>query len=68
MGKGRETLSDAEHHAQIFLILNINCIYVYTFFCKVKNIIVSCWVSTTGRGYDPSTARRSWLLQALGRF
>jgi hypothetical protein len=24
--------------------------------------------STTGRGYSPSTARRSWLLQALGRF
>ena len=24
--------------------------------------------STMGRGYNPSTARRSWLLQALGRF
>jgi len=24
--------------------------------------------STTGRGYNPSTTRRSWLLQALGRF
>ena len=24
--------------------------------------------STTGRGYSPSTARRSWLLEALGRF
>jgi hypothetical protein len=24
--------------------------------------------STTGRGYSPSTAWRSWLLQALGRF
>jgi hypothetical protein len=24
--------------------------------------------STTGRDYSPSTARRSWLLQALGRF
>jgi hypothetical protein len=24
--------------------------------------------STTGRGYSPSTARRPWLLQALGRF
>ena len=24
--------------------------------------------STTGRGYNPSTARRSLLLQALGRF
>jgi hypothetical protein len=36
------------------------CIYV---FCKIKkNITVS------GRGYSPSTARRSWLLQALGRF
>jgi hypothetical protein len=22
----------------------------------------------SGRGYNPSTARRSWLLQALGRF
>jgi hypothetical protein len=24
--------------------------------------------STTGRGYSPSTTRRSWLLQALGHF
>jgi hypothetical protein len=24
--------------------------------------------STTGRVYSPSTAQRSWLLQALGRF
>jgi hypothetical protein len=24
--------------------------------------------STTGRGYSPSTARRSWLLQTLGPF
>jgi hypothetical protein len=24
--------------------------------------------STTGRGYSPSTARHSWLLQALCRF
>jgi hypothetical protein len=24
--------------------------------------------STTGQGYSPSTARRSWPLQALGRF
>jgi hypothetical protein len=24
--------------------------------------------NTTGRGYNPSTTRRSWLLQALGRF
>jgi hypothetical protein len=24
--------------------------------------------STTGRGYSPSTTRRSWLLQALDRF
>jgi hypothetical protein len=29
---------------------------------------VSGRASTTGRGYYPSTARRSWLLQALGRF
>jgi hypothetical protein len=29
---------------------------------------VSDRVSTTGRGYSPSTARRSWLLQELGRF
>jgi hypothetical protein len=29
---------------------------------------VSGRASTTGRGYSPSTARRSWLLQALGRF
>jgi hypothetical protein len=29
---------------------------------------VSDRASTTGRGYNPSTARRSWLLQALGRF
>jgi hypothetical protein len=38
MEEGRETLGEAvkpvEHHAQIFLILNINCIYVYTFFVK----------------------------------
>jgi hypothetical protein len=25
-------------------------------------------VSTTSRGYNPSTTRRSWLLEALGRF
>jgi hypothetical protein len=47
--------------------MNINCIYVYTFI-KIKNIIVSGWASTTGRGYSPNKARRSWLLQALGRF
>jgi hypothetical protein len=29
---------------------------------------VSGRASTTGRGYNPSTARRSWLLQVLGRF
>jgi hypothetical protein len=29
---------------------------------------VSDRASTTSRGYSPSTARRSWLLQALGRF
>jgi hypothetical protein len=29
---------------------------------------VSGRASTTGRGYSLSTARRSWLLQALGRF
>jgi hypothetical protein len=29
---------------------------------------VSVRASTTGRGYNPSTSRRSWLLQALGRF
>jgi hypothetical protein len=29
---------------------------------------VSGRASTTGRGYNPSTARRYWLLQALGRF
>jgi hypothetical protein len=29
---------------------------------------MSGWTSTTGRGYNPSTARRSWLLQALCRF
>jgi hypothetical protein len=38
MEEGRETLSEVvlpiEHHAQMFLILNINCIYVYTFFVK----------------------------------
>jgi hypothetical protein len=49
-------------------MLNINCIYVYTFFCKIKKIIVSGRANTTGRGYSPSTARRSLLLQALGRF
>jgi hypothetical protein len=38
------------------------------FFCKIKNIIVSGRASTTGRDYIPSTARRSWLLQVLGRF
>ena len=30
--------------------------------------MVSDRASTMGRGYSPSTARRSWLLQALGRF
>jgi hypothetical protein len=29
---------------------------------------VSGWTSTIGRGYNPSTLRRSLLLQALGRF
>jgi hypothetical protein len=29
---------------------------------------VSGQASTTGRGYSPSTARRSWLLQVLGCF
>jgi hypothetical protein len=29
---------------------------------------VSGRASTTSRSYSPSTARRSWLLQALGRF
>jgi hypothetical protein len=29
---------------------------------------VSGRTSTTGRGYNPSTARRSCLLQVLGRF
>jgi hypothetical protein len=29
---------------------------------------MSGWTSTTGRGYSPSTARRSWLLQTLDRF
>jgi hypothetical protein len=29
---------------------------------------VSGRTSTTARGYSPSTARRSWLLQALYRF
>jgi hypothetical protein len=29
---------------------------------------VSGRASTTGRGYNPSMTRRSWLLQALGRF
>jgi hypothetical protein len=29
---------------------------------------VSGRASTTGRGYSPSKTRRSWLLQALGRF
>jgi hypothetical protein len=43
----------------VFLILNINCTYVYTFFCKIKNIIVSGWARTTGRGYNPSTALTS---------
>jgi hypothetical protein len=57
-----------EHHAQMFLILNINYIYVYTFFCKIKNIIVSGRTSTTDRVYSPSTTRCSWLLQALGHF
>jgi hypothetical protein len=41
---------------------------MYIRFCKIKNIIVSGRTSTTGRGYSPSTARRSWLLQTLGPF
>jgi hypothetical protein len=72
MKEGREILGKAvkpvEHHAQIFLILNINYIYMYIRFCKIKNIIVTDRTSTTGQGYSPSTARRSWPLQALGRF
>jgi hypothetical protein len=37
-------------------------------FLNKKNIIVSGQASTTGRGYNLSTTRRSWLLQALGCF
>ena len=37
-------------------------------FCKIKNIIVSGRASTMARGYNPSTGRRYWFLQALGRF
>jgi hypothetical protein len=29
---------------------------------------MSVLASTMGRDYNPSTTRRSWLLQALGRF
>jgi hypothetical protein len=29
---------------------------------------VSSQANTMGRGYSPSTTRRSWLLQVLGRF
>jgi hypothetical protein len=40
MEEGRETLGEAikpiEHYAQVFLIFNINCTYVYMFFCKIK--------------------------------
>jgi hypothetical protein len=25
-----------EHHAQVFIILNINCTYLYMIFCKIK--------------------------------
>jgi hypothetical protein len=32
---------------------------MYILFCKIKNIIVSGRISTTGRGYGPSTTRRS---------
>jgi hypothetical protein len=41
-----------------------------SFFCKIKkyNRVGPGRASTTDRGYNPSTARRSWLLQALGRF
>jgi hypothetical protein len=48
--------------------MNYIYIYVYTFFCKIKNINVSGRASTMARGYNPSTGRRYWLLQALGRF
>jgi hypothetical protein len=42
---------------------------MYIHFYKIKKyIIVSGRASTTGRGYNPSTTRRSCLLQALGRF
>jgi hypothetical protein len=41
---------------------------MYIFFCKIKNIIVSGRTNTTGRGYNPITARHSWLLQELCRF
>jgi hypothetical protein len=56
--------------------LNINCTYVYNIFCKIKNIIVLCQASTTGRGYGPRMARRScwagpgtikWVVPRAGR-
>jgi hypothetical protein len=28
-------------------------------FCKIKNMIMMVWASTTGRGYGPSTTRCS---------
>jgi hypothetical protein len=63
MEEGRETLSEdiypIEHHGPLFLILNINYTYVYTSFVKEKNIIVPGRISTTGRGYGPSTTRQS---------
>jgi hypothetical protein len=62
MEEGRETLGEAvlpiEHHAQVFLIFNINYTYVYMIFCKIKiNIIVLGRASTTGQGYGPNTTR-----------
>jgi hypothetical protein len=36
-----ESVQPVEHHAQVFIILNINCTYIYIwFFCKIK--IISC--------------------------
>jgi hypothetical protein len=65
MEKGREQV---EHHGQMFLINIEYKLYICIYFLKkIKEIMLSR-ASTTGRGYSPSAARLSWLLQALGRF
>jgi hypothetical protein len=47
----------------MFLILNINCTYLYTFFCKIKDIIVSDRTEATAQArHDARTGLAQTLL------